>query len=595
MTPDSASTARRHGWWRFAWSALLSILILAPALGPGFALRADLVAVPQQVLLPAWVGLGGGLPRSVPQDAVVAILDDVVPGGLLQSLFLLVALMAAGTGAGRLVRRAPLSAQLVASAVYLWSPYVAERLLIGHSGLLLAYGIAPWALDAALAVRRGERAGARLVVLLAVGAIVPSGGLLVAATALPVAIVSGRAGRRTRWLLVGGAVLVNAPWWVPAVLHPQAGVSDPSGGSVFTLRPEGEWGALLTALGRGGLWNEFAVPGSRGTWLALVGTGVVLGLAAVGGRLLRRHVGRSGVVVLAALSLAAIAWAVIGSLAPGAAAEIVARVPGAGLLRDAQKWLAPWSLLVSLAAGLGAARVGRALSRRYREPFLGAGLAATAIVLVLVTLPDLAWGGAGRIQQVAYPPGWLQLRDVVAQRPSPGDVVVLPWSAYRQPEWNDGVAVLDPMPRLLTRTTVVDDGLVVLDGGEEVRVDGEDPRAVLVGSALREGELRAEDLRRWGIGYVVIEPGEVGGLPERYVGLGEVDLPLDATAEGLRLLEVPGGADPAPWRASPGRTAVVLGADVLALALLVLASARWVTGTVQRRRSLLSSSEPTGQ
>ncbi|MDP4976015.1 MAG: hypothetical protein NWQ10_10335, partial [Candidatus Nanopelagicales bacterium] len=50
-----------------AWIAGLALLILGPALGQGFVLSYDLVFTPRQDLLPAALGLGGGLPRAVPQ------------------------------------------------------------------------------------------------------------------------------------------------------------------------------------------------------------------------------------------------------------------------------------------------------------------------------------------------------------------------------------------------------------------------------------------------------------------------------------------------------------------------------------------------
>ena len=37
----------------------------------------------------------------------------------------------------------PASAQLAATTLYVWNPYVAERLGIGHWPLLLAYGYLP--------------------------------------------------------------------------------------------------------------------------------------------------------------------------------------------------------------------------------------------------------------------------------------------------------------------------------------------------------------------------------------------------------------------------------------------------------------------
>ena len=61
-------------------SAVLAAVVLGPALGPGYALVGDPVFVPDQVLLPWMAGLGGGLPRAVPQDAVLAVLTGPVPG-----------------------------------------------------------------------------------------------------------------------------------------------------------------------------------------------------------------------------------------------------------------------------------------------------------------------------------------------------------------------------------------------------------------------------------------------------------------------------------------------------------------------------------
>ncbi|HPJ18167.1 MAG TPA: hypothetical protein PK635_03470, partial [Actinomycetota bacterium] len=62
---------KRHAL--LAWSCGLALLVLAPVLSPGYVLHLDMVFVPQQSLLPWNLGIGGGLPRSVPQDAVVSL------------------------------------------------------------------------------------------------------------------------------------------------------------------------------------------------------------------------------------------------------------------------------------------------------------------------------------------------------------------------------------------------------------------------------------------------------------------------------------------------------------------------------------------
>ena len=75
-----------------------AVLLLGPALGRGYVLSYDMVWVPDLALRPDVLGVGSGLPRAVPSDAVVAVLDEVVPGMLLQKLVLLGALVGAGSG-----------------------------------------------------------------------------------------------------------------------------------------------------------------------------------------------------------------------------------------------------------------------------------------------------------------------------------------------------------------------------------------------------------------------------------------------------------------------------------------------------------------
>ncbi|MER6939728.1 hypothetical protein ABT284_18500, partial [Nocardioides sp. NPDC000441] len=94
------------------WAGVLAVLMLGPALGAGFVLSYDMVWVPDLALTRDVLGLGSGLPRAVPSDAVVAVLDEVVPGLVLQKLVLIGALVLAGAGAAELVRERSLAARL---------------------------------------------------------------------------------------------------------------------------------------------------------------------------------------------------------------------------------------------------------------------------------------------------------------------------------------------------------------------------------------------------------------------------------------------------------------------------------------------------
>src|SRR4029453_3270476 len=104
MRPGLARRVRRDAPV-VLWALALALLVLGPALGPGYLLVRDMVWVPDLAMRPDFLGLGSGLPRAVPSDAVIAVLDEVVPGMLLQKLVLVLALGAGGVGAARLLDR----------------------------------------------------------------------------------------------------------------------------------------------------------------------------------------------------------------------------------------------------------------------------------------------------------------------------------------------------------------------------------------------------------------------------------------------------------------------------------------------------------
>ncbi|MGC1212160.1 MAG: hypothetical protein WA890_12945, partial [Micromonospora sp.] len=132
---------------------VVTLVVLAPLAAPGYVLGYDMVFVPHQPLRAELVAPSESLPRAVPLDALVSLATQAVPGWLLQRLVLAAVLLLAAIGAGRLVPARHPVTRLVAAIGYAWTPYLAERLLIGHWGLLLAYGSLPWLVAAALGVR----------------------------------------------------------------------------------------------------------------------------------------------------------------------------------------------------------------------------------------------------------------------------------------------------------------------------------------------------------------------------------------------------------------------------------------------------------
>lgn len=545
----------------------LAVLVLGPALAPGYVLLYDMVFVPRQDLLPASLGLGGQLPRAVPQDAVLAALTTLAPGSVWQHLALVGAVAGGALGAARLLRGTGAAARAAAAVLFVWSAFFAERLLLGSWSLLVAVAVLPWALSAAIDVRRAlPGAAARLLLLVGLASLTPTGGLLACLLAGPVALGPGsRLGRARRAWTALALVALQLPWLVPSLLHPAAGVSDPDGLKAFALRAEGPWGALVTALGTGGVWNGEVVLASRSTFLAPLAAVLLTALVVLGVPPLVRHLGRAAALWLVVCAVAGIVVAVAGAWGPTRPLVLAAvdTLPGGGLLRDGQKWLAPWTLLVAVAAPLGLARI----AARSRDATVRASLAVGLVLLPMATMPDLVWGGLGRMQTTSYPDDWADVRTALEADAAAGDVAVLPWSAFRAFAWNGGRTSLDPAPRYLPRPTVVDDTLLVArPDGTALRVSGEDPRAAVIGAALDAGKPLAQTLPALGVRYVVVElttPGpDVGSALD---GLTPV-----VRGSTLELWSVPGTVAPPP---EPGVRDLVLVVLAWAAAGLVLVTA----------------------
>jgi hypothetical protein len=533
------------------WSAALALAIVFPLLGHGFTLSYDMVFAPTQYLVPDAIGTGSTLARSVPSDAVVALATKVLPGALVQQLILASALFAAAFGAGLLVPTRSVPTRLVAAGGYLWSAYVAERLLIGQWPLLVAYACLPWIALAAIH-EHGRGWISRLVVACAPAAITPPGGLLAAG----VAIVA--AGRRELRITVPLAVVLNAPWLVPSLLHPGGALTDAAGVAAFGARAENWGGAVVSVLGTGGVWNSEVTPASRSAPLIPVLVVVVAALALFGLYLgarpwLRRLAWLGGLGVLLSL---------LADLPGGAALSrwALVTVPGAGMLRDAQKWAAWWALPLAIGFAIAVERIATMVRTRAGRR----GLLAAGIVLPLLVMPDLAWGDWGRLAGVRYPADWTSVAKVLSGDPHPGDVLALPLATYRQFGWNEEKTQLDPAPRVLPRTTVTDDALRV-DG---IVVPGEDRRAAQVRALIAGSGDLGSGLRALGIGWVLVEhgtpPGDDPVSPARCSAL----VPR-FQGQWLTLYEVPGTVAANPIRGAPVLPVVLI--DVL-VSLMVLAA-----------------------
>lgn len=505
-------------WVLPGYAAALSLAVLGPLLSGLFSggslLLRDAVSTPRSYLTDAALGLGEAAPRAVPQDVAVAVLSTVADGGAVVIVLLFGALLLAGWGAGRLagllLPEAGLPGQLVAATVAVWNPYVAERLLQGHWSLLLGYGCLPWVAAAGIGLRGrpGVAGWAALAAWTALAGLTPTGLILAA--------IVGLVASRFRPGVAAVAVLAALPWVTASLLGSALGAPQTAGLAPFAARAEPGLGTLGSLAGLGGIWNAEAVPPSRTTGFAVLGTVVLLVVVGAGAVVLvRRRIGEP-LLILAAVSVLVPAVLATG---PGldALRALVDAVPGLAVLRDGQKWVALAMPGYALAGAAAVLPFRRAADRSPVEtaPDRRGLRAALCCLALIAVLPDLSGGVWGRVAPVYYPPAWPAVAAAVNADPRP--VAVLPADSMRRFAWAGPAPVLDPLPRWVR-------GEVLATGDLHVAgtvVAGEGTRARAVQRLLLDGADPAT-LTRAGVGWVVVEhatPGAVGESGRSLAGL----------------------------------------------------------------------------
>jgi len=491
-------------WSGPAYALALALLVVAPLISPGYLLLRDAVSTPRSYLSDSALGLVAA-PRATPQDFAVALASHAIDGGIVVKALLVAGLWLAGGGASRLVAvvvpEAGAGGQFVATTLAIWNPYVGERLLQGHWSLLLGYGCLPWVATTMLTLRSTSTGLFGLAFWLALAGLTPTG-LILAATVGLVCVTAPGTGR-PRWLCaavtLAGAVVAALPWLTAAAmgLSSADGIWTPTPNvAAFAARAEPGLGTLGSLASLGGIWNSEAVPPSRATLFAIASAGVLLVVVAIGLPTVMRRRAALPLVLLAAASVLIPAALASG---PGLAAlhAVVEAVPGLGVLRDGQKW-------VALAMpGYALAGAGTVLAlRRWLRPAVTALVCCAAL---LVCLPDLAWGVGGKVESVHYPGDWANVASLINRDPEP--VVVLPADTMRRFAWSGPAPVLDPLPRWV-RANVLITGDLIISG---VTVPGEGNRAHRVQRLLLAG---ADPIavRRAGVGWLVVEEGSSGDM-----------------------------------------------------------------------------------
>lgn len=448
-----------------------------PSSGYAFMVR-DMMIPARMPLNDLNEGLSSSAPRAIPQDTLLSVFLPPLSTVWIVAAMVLFCAMAGMVYTAWWVRRtvgASLPVQMVASLLLVWNPFTIERMLQGQWSIVVAM----WLLPAIAYTSTYKRCGPMLF-FLGIAAFTPTGWMLGGI----IALVCARS-----WLFAGvvaGAQLfLAAPWLLVTVFNGSDVSADSSSAAAFAARAESGVGTLGALMGLGGIWNSEAVPDSRTGWSAAIGVLLcaLMVMGAWGAReIIRRH---SGVLVVAALAIV-VPFLLSTSAGVSVMGLLMDSVPGAGLLRDSQKFVA----LAVPGMTLLLARAVQVIAGWLNS---GRWLVSSATgILIVLTVPALpAEMSPLKAQRLA--PEWTQIVNAVSQ-PTHSSTLLLPPGNYRV---QDGRPVVDPALKLLPGNPI-DPGFLIVD---DKLVDG-DPTAI----ALLQDTMNGEDhLAENSVGWVLVD------------------------------------------------------------------------------------------
>ncbi len=241
--------------WSWAFGLVLGVAIVGPGFSTEALLNLDLVVF-DRMPAPDWWGIGPLVPRYGPLTGAIALLSQALPGALLVSTAMALAVAAAFAGAARLASGSGVTGQVLAGTLYAAGPFMLTRIGVGHLGLVIAVALLPWALPTLL--RPGDDLRRTFLWSLAFSATGYYGASLAV-----IAVATGLVADRLRRGAAVAAIFVFAqlPWLLPGVFVLAAGpqVAD---ATAFDTSLDGPGGVLGLVLGYG-FW-QIGQPAWRG-------------------------------------------------------------------------------------------------------------------------------------------------------------------------------------------------------------------------------------------------------------------------------------------------------------------------------------------
>jgi hypothetical protein len=452
----------RELWvWVLGWFLGLALVVLGPLLLPGYLLLLDYPSGPHVPWislfpLPSEAFISAGAPVIALLRALALLLPEQTP-----KLLVAFAIIVAGIGLFRFltvcISVRPIPA-LVGATWFAINPFVYDRAISGQLLILLAYAMLPWALPSFLRLQQQGTVSpwVRSVLWTTIIGIVSVQLGIMALLLLLASIVLGNRRLIQKVASLAGAlaawILVHLYWLLPLA----ASVTDRNVRTgdinVYATRPHSA-AVLPSVLLLHGFWRtEFVTPLKSYPVIFILSL-IPLLVAAVGGVIIsmRSDRYRAPAIALGLVSIVALVLAMGTSFPMTAPISrfLFANLPGYGLFREPQKWLALMALAYAVFAAVGLDALTTILQRWRYAP----RLVSVALLLPLIATHIMLWGFMGRVDVSKFPNGWARAEQATVGRS--GKLLFLPWHLYEPLPFTQDRIVANPASSYFTMPTLV--------------------------------------------------------------------------------------------------------------------------------------------
>lgn len=437
----------------------LALLILGPLLLPGYVLTLDMVFVPHPPM-PAEVT------NTYIYDVLLHFVSLIIPGDIVQKLFLVALFFAAGFGAHHLVAylyKNRALAAYTAGLFYVVNPFVYARFMAGQYLVLAGYALLPFFARALLVFL--ERPSLKtmwpaLAWMLGISILSIHTIGLMALFAVVAIIVGVWRARDDRGHMLGIAkfgslgvasfLLLSSYWLVPLALGQGTTATtiqkfDASDADAFAT----DGGMFYVAMLKG-FWAE-AQGLFRATDDILPLSGlmqlVVWGAIGIGvWHMWRRRPHEAG--VFASVALIAATLAICQPLMNWLAAH----VPLFAGYREPHKFVALVALAFAVFLGFGTQWLVQKVGGFWRAAVLG-GLA----LVIFWNTPTMVWAGNGQLSPRQYPADWYQANQKIKGQTA--TTLFLPWHLYMPFTFTGGRTIANPAKKFFEAPVLVSDNV----------------------------------------------------------------------------------------------------------------------------------------